>query len=192
MNNAVILVHGIIDDARKMELMARSLRRQGRIAHTVSLTPSTGRLGLDELAKQLDEFVHLKIPEGQKFDLVAFSMGGLVCRYYAQRLGGLSRLDHLITLATPHRGTWMAYGAWNRGCRQMRPNSDFLRDLNSDIHTLDRIKFTSIWTPLDLMIIPATSSRTGVGREIRIWMPAHPLMVWHPACHRAVARCLSE
>jgi len=187
MKNPVILVHGIIDDERRMGPMARYLRRQGRTVYTVSLKPSWGQLGLDELAKQLEGFIREKIPAGEKFDLVGFSMGGLICRYYAQRLGGLSHIDHFITLASPHHGTWMAYAGWNTGCTQMRPDSAFLRDLNHDISTLNRVKFTSIWTPLDLMIVPASSSHTGLGREIKIWMPAHPLMALHPICIRAVA-----
>ena len=182
-----MLVHGIKDDSRKMEPMARHLHGIGRSTHSISLKPSWGEVGIDELARQLDGFIREKIPAAQKFDLVGFSMGGLVCRYYLQRMGGLPRVDHFVTVASPHRGTVMAWLAWNRGGLQMRPGSAFLRDLNGDLEVLDRVKFTSIWTPLDLMIVPSNSSRTGIGREIKIWMPAHPLMVLHPKCIRAVA-----
>ena len=185
--NPVVLVHGIKDDSRKMEPMARHLHGVGRPAHAISLKPSWGEVGIDELAGQLDEFIRGKIPPAQKFDLVGFSMGGLVCRYYLQRMNGLHRIDHFVTLASPHHGTLMAWLAWNRGGSQMRPGSAFLRDLNRDLAVLECVKFTSIWTPLDLMIVPASSSRTGIGREIKIWMPAHPLMVLHPRCIRAVA-----
>ena len=187
MQNPVVLVHGIKDDARRMEPMARHLRSGGRVAHTISLKPNWGEVGIDELAGQLDRFIGEKISSAQKIDLVGFSMGGLVCRYYLQRMNGLHRIDHFVTLSSPHHGTVMAWLAWNKGGTQMRPGSAFLRDLNRDLDTLDRVKFTSIWTPLDLMIVPARSSRTGIGREIKIWMPAHPLMVLHPKCIRAVA-----
>jgi len=185
--NPVVLVHGIKDDARKMEPMAGQLRREGRVAFTITLKPCWGEVGIDELAGQLARFIDENIPITQKFDLIGFSMGGLVSRFYLQRMDGLCRVDHFITLATPHRGTLMAWLAWNKGGSQMRPNSVFLRDLNQDIATLGGVKFTSIWTPLDLMIIPAGSSRVAVGSEIKIWMPAHPLMVLHPKCIRAVA-----
>ncbi len=184
--NPVVLVHGIGDDARTMEPMARSLLCEGRKPYSVTLKPNGGQAGLDELAGQLDRFVGAKISPGQRFDLVGFSMGGLVCRYYLQRMGGLQRVEHFITLAAPHHGTLMAWLSWNRGGEQMRPDSAFLRDLNRDIASLGQIKFTSIWTPLDLMIIPAASSHTGIGRELKIWMPAHPLMALHPECIRAV------
>ena len=37
--------------------------------------------------------------------IVAHSMGGLVARYYVQRLGGHERVHTLVTLGTPQRGT---------------------------------------------------------------------------------------
>ena len=74
----------------------------------------------------------------------------------------------------------------------MRPNSNFLNDLNSNTDALKKIRFTSIWTPLDLMILPANSSHMDFGKEELIWMPAHPLMVWSSASHRAVAAALRE
>ena len=59
----------------------------------------------------------------------------------------------------------------------MRPGSRFLQDLNRDVEMLDRISFTSIWTPFDLMIVPANSSRISAGRSICVRTPAHPLLV---------------
>jgi triacylglycerol lipase len=190
--NPVVLVHGIKDDARKMQRMARYLRREGWTAYTVTLAPSWGQVGLDELARQLAAFVDETFPRGEKFDLVAFSMGGLVSRYYVQRLGGIERVERFVTISSPHNGTWMAWLIPNPGCRQMRPQSDFLRDLNNDIDTLDRLQFTSIWTPLDLTIVPPKSSCVRVGRAIKLWMPAHPLMVLHPRAWHLVADVLGS
>jgi triacylglycerol lipase len=189
--NPVILVHGIKDDARKMERIARRLRSEGREVFSISLRPSWGQVGLDKLAQELAAYADQNISSAKKFDLVGFSMGGLVCRYYLQRLGGIDHVQRFVTLASPHRGTIMAYLISNPGCRQMRPNSAFLRDLNSDAQMLARIQFTSIWTPLDLIVIPQNSPRLGVGREIRLWMPVHPLMVLHPRAIRTVAEVLS-
>ncbi len=132
------------------------------------------------------------LPPGQKFDLVAFSMGGLVARYYLQRLGGLERVDRFVTLSTPHHGTWMAYAIGNPGCRQMRPRSPFLLDLASDADRLQRLRFTSFWTPLDLIILPARSSEVAGARNVKTWITMHPLMVWQPSSLRAVAAALRE
>ena len=78
------------------------------------------------------------------------------------------------------------------GVAQLRPGSAFLRNLNRDAQVLDRVRFTTIWTPLDLMVLPAASSRMPVGAETKLWVPFHPLMVWLQSCHRAVAVALSN
>jgi triacylglycerol esterase/lipase EstA (alpha/beta hydrolase family) len=186
----VVLVHGFKDSGRKMEPMTRFLRRRGWEAQTVTLAPSWGEMGIDELAGQLAETLDTRFAPEQRVNLVGFSMGGLICRYYAQRLGGLERIDRLVTIACPHRGTLMAHASKRPGPLQMRPNSEFLRDLNRDIEELGRVKFSSVWTPLDLMIVPANSSRIGVGEERVHWVVAHPLMVYQPSVMRTVAEIL--
>ncbi len=187
----MLLIHGIKDDERKMQRMAEHLRAEGWAAHTMSLVPSWGQLGLDELAAQVRAFVERTFPSGQRFDLVGFSMGGLVSRYYLQRLGGLKRVDRFITISTPHNGSILAWLIPNAGCRQMRPGSGFLRDLASDVARLGQLRFTSIWTPLDLVILPAWSSVLPVGESRQIWCAAHPLMVWEKRCLREVANALA-
>lgn len=190
--NPVLLIHGIKDDARKMEPMARYLRAQGWDAKTMSCSPSWGQKGLDVLAGQVAQFIGENYAPGQKIDLVAFSMGGLVTRYYLQRLGGLERVQRYITLSTPHHGTLLAYLLPNSGCRQMRFGSPFLRDLASDADRLAQLDFTSFWTPLDAIIVPAQSSIMPQARNERMMVALHPLMVYQPSVQRAVAGALSR
>jgi triacylglycerol lipase len=188
--NPVVLVHGYKDTAAKLRKMACYLNQLGNQTHLVTLIPSWGEVGIDVLATQLCEFIEASVGNDRRLNLVGFSMGGLVARYYVQRLGGIKRVERLITIASPHRGTWMAHLRRNPGCSQMLPGSNFLRELNADAAMLNQLQFTSIWTPLDLMIIPAWSSRLGVGRELRMLIPAHPLMVWQRCCLKIVAELL--
>lgn len=190
--NPVLLIHGINDTATVFNRMTLYLTRLGWSVHSLSLTPSNGRAGLDQLAAQVAEYAANAFAPDQSFDLVGFSMGGLVSRYYLQCLGGLDRVQRFITLASPHQGTWMAYGSYHPGCIQMRPDSVFLRHLNSNAAMLERLNFTSIWTPLDLMIVPANSSQMSVARDLQIWVPAHAWMVSDPRSLQAVATTLAE
>ena len=185
----VLLVHGIADDARNMERMADYLRAHGWEVHTLDLTPKWGQAGLEPLAAQVaarakDEF------GARKFDLVGFSMGGLVSRYYMQRLGGIERVGHFVTLSAPHHGTALARLVPNAGCREMRPGSVFLRDLERDADQLTRVKFTSLYTPYDLVILPAKSSLMPQARNIKVAVGSHPGMVLRKASFRAVAEAL--
>ena len=145
--NPVLLIHGIDDTDRLFRHIIPRLQGKGLQVHSLNLIPNNGDAGIDELARQLSVFVGTTVPAGQFVDLVGFSMGGLVARYYLQRLGGLERVKKFIAISSPHNGTWTAFLRRNPGGRQMRPGSDLLKDLNRDAAVLDRIQLTTIRTP---------------------------------------------
>lgn len=186
----VILVHGIGDNGRTMDWMGRRLRAAGWEVHSVTLKPNLGQIGIDEMAEQVAAFIDQTVPKGARIDLIGFSMGGLVSRYYVQRLGGFRRVDHFVSISAPHHGTILACLVPDQACRQMRPGSDFLRDLAGDADRLGCVRFTSLWTPLDLTIVPASSSVLPVGHNERIWCLAHPLMIRSGNSLRAVEAAL--
>jgi triacylglycerol lipase len=119
-------------------------------------------------------------------------MGGLVSRYYIQRLGGIDRVQRFITISAPHNGTVAAYFTTRAGCVQMRPNHQFIQDLNSDVDLLDRIAVTSIWTPFDLMILPPRSSQLGLGTDISLPVLSHVQMVFDRRILNAISTALSQ
>ncbi|WP_223269778.1 esterase/lipase family protein [Nostoc sp. 'Peltigera membranacea cyanobiont' 213] len=168
--NPVLLVHGIDDTGAVFHKMAGYLGLQGWSVYSLDLVPNNGDVGLDKLAKQVADYVAATFAPEQRLDLVGFSMGGIVSRYYIQRLEGINRVQRFITISSPHHGTVVAYASQRPGCVQMRPNSIFLKDLNSDAVILGQLDFTSIWTPYDLMIVPANSSQMPVitNYELRI------------------------
>lgn len=187
----VILVHGIHSSSRDLTRLARHLEREGREVFLIDFTHSDGRIALDELAQELARFIEARVPAGP-FDLVGFSMGGLISRYYVQRLAGAGRVAHFVTLAAPHQGTALA--GLNRlpGVLQMRRGSEFLRELERDREALAQIKFTSFYTPLDLMILPARSSELPQARNVRIWALVHPSLILEKRCLRAISAALDE
>ena len=186
----VVLIHGIDDTSVLFKRLQPYLQERGWLTQSVDLVPNNGDAGLDQLAQQVGDLIDRHFPAKQTIDLVAFSMGGLIARYYVQRLNGLARVDRLITISTPHRGTLTAFFRWNVGARQMRPGSTFLRDLDTDRHLLKHIRFTTIWSPLDLMIIPAVSSAIPEARSHRINVLAHPLMLRDTRVLRTVEQAL--
>jgi triacylglycerol lipase len=188
--NPVVLLHGIGDTSRVFDRLTRYLKERGWMTHGLDLIPNTGKAGLDELAVQVDTYIESTFAPEQKSDLVGFSMGGVVARYYLQRLSGLNRTSRLITISSPHRGTLTAFLGWNRGARQLRPGSAFLADLAQDSHVLSQIDFTSIWTPWDLMILPPHSSLIPHGSPVRLRVPTHWHMLRNPQVFRAVETAL--
>ena len=171
--------------------MAEALGKAGWQTYEVALAPNDGSVSLVRLAKDLRKFVNGKLGWGRRFDIVAFSMGGLVARYYLQRLGGRSRVIHFITISTPHHGTNTAKLSDRTGFLEMRPDSAFLLDLNRDAKGLSKISFTSIWSPLDLMIQPADSSQLPFGRDVKIPVVLHNWMLTDPRVIKAVLAALA-
>lgn len=176
--NTVILVHGFADSASRMSYMSSFLKRRGYNVLSPTLRPSNGKVPIEELAKQLKIFIQNNTTTNERIDLVGFSMGGLICRYYLQRRGGLLVTDRFISISSPHNGTLTAHLLGNKGSRQMRPNSLFLQDLNSDADQLKKISCTALYTPLDLTILPARSSIVSFAPVIKFFVPVHVLMVY--------------
>lgn len=189
----VILVHGLWDRNVIFDTLSAYLEHLGWSVYRFDLIPNNGKLPLEKLADQLATRIEETLDPSASFDLVGFSMGGIVSRYYIQRLGGCERVQKFVTISSPHRGTWTAYATLQPGCMQMRPNSEFLQDLNRDAASiLGKLDFTSIWTPYDLMILPARSSEIGIGRQIQIPVPLHAWMVKDPRTLKVLASLLSS
>lgn len=190
--NPVLLVHGIMRTSAVFRKMSAYLTNHGWSVYTFNLTPHNATISLDELALQVADYVDKTFASKQPLDLVGLSMGGLVTRYYVQRLGGIERVQRFITISTPNQGTHLAYLSARPGCVQMRPGSTFLKDLNHDCSMLEALNFTSLWTPWDFVIVPAQSSQMPVGKEVKLSVFAHALMVRDNRSIQAVASALSE
>ncbi|MDY6901668.1 MAG: triacylglycerol lipase [Cyanobacteriota bacterium] len=189
--NPVLLVHGIWDTGKVFRRMIPFLSELGWKVYDLDLAPNDGRKGLDDLAEQVADKVESTFGTEQPFDLLGFSMGGIVSRYYVQRLGGINRVQRFITLSAPNNGTVTGYFNQGLGCVQMRPNSALLRDLNSDVEMLSQINFTSIWTPYDAMIVPPSSSKMSVGENLTVPVLVHAWMLKDEKSLSAIATALS-
>ena len=191
--NPVLLVHGLYDTVAKFKELSAYLDQLGWSVHRINLKPNDGSAPLNDLAKQVAGYVDRTFESGQIIDLLGFSMGGLVTRYYLQRLGGVERVKRYITISAPNNGTLTAYSLPLKGITQMRINSSFLQDLNQDHDQyLSKLQVTNLWTPYDLMILPAHSSKMGIGREISVPVAVH---AWMPSDRRVmeiVASALSD
>ena len=188
----VLLVHGLNDTRAIFQTMTPSLIKLGWSVYDLDLLPSNGELPLDKLAQQVANYIDKTFAPDEKLSVIGFSMGGIVSRYYIQRLGGIERVKNFITIASPHQGTWVAQFSQNPGCVQMRPYSAFLQDLAKDVEMLERVNITSIWTPYDLMIVPANSSELPVGKNIQLRVLRHDWMVTDARCLQVVAQALGD
>ncbi|KUH38003.1 esterase/lipase family protein [Streptomyces changanensis] len=181
----VLLLHGLSDNRSAFVVLRRALVRDGT-RRVVAVNHSPLTRDLRAAARRLDRHVEevCERTGRDQVDLVGHSLGGLVARYYVQRLGGDRRVRTVVTLGTPHSGTAaVPLAGVHPLVRQMRPGSAVLRELAAPAPGC-RTRFVSFWSDLDLWMSPAETARldhpdldttnvrvTGVGH---LALPVHP------------------
>jgi pimeloyl-ACP methyl ester carboxylesterase len=155
----ILLVHGMVDNRSIFTLLRRGLRRRGfgRVL-TLNYSPLTN--DVRTAAEGLAARVELLCAETgfERIHVIGHSMGGMIARYYVQRLGGDERVHTLVTLGSPHTGTLAAHLVPHRLARQLRPDSDVVAELKGRAAGC-RTRFLAVWSDLDQMIVPRRAAR---------------------------------
>ena len=147
---------------------------------------SSGLVLLETLAQRFIADVRRR---NEPINVVAFSMGGLVVRA-ARLLEPTLPIQRAVFMNVPHSGTLVAHLIPLPGVRQMRPGSEFLKQLDAapwDIPTL------AIWCPGDLIVVPGSSARWARANQIiRCTVPGHAWPFHSPSVRRAVVAFFKE
>ncbi|MFZ5541189.1 MAG: alpha/beta fold hydrolase [Pseudomonadota bacterium] len=161
---AVLLIHGYLCNRAVWKPWLDAGGSAGCNVATVDLAPPFG--DLDGYAGPVHAAVErLRAASGAaQVVVVAHSMGGLALRCYLRRHGG-DAVARAVTIASPHHGTLLARFGYGRNARQMRPDSDFLRELAAGENAATRAKFVCIATQDDNLIVPRTSPLLGGARH---------------------------
>lgn len=192
----VLLVHGIWDSSQRLEPLRQGLTRRGLAGvEALDLLPNTGSAPLEKLGEQVRERAEAlaqRSPDGL-IDVVGFSMGALVSRWWIQRGGGKEKTRIFVSISGPHHGTMGAWALPLAGVRQMRPRSAFLRDLEVDPDPWGPVAVHCLYTPMDLMILPPKSSVLPGARSVQaIPVPLHRWMITDGRVLDEVARLLGS
>jgi triacylglycerol lipase len=192
MRRTVILLHGIFDSGQVFATLQQLLHDHGFCTLAPDLVPNDGSVSIAALAEQVRQIVEQDCKEAEWLGLIGFSMGGIVARYYLQNLGGYRRVKRVVTISSPHRGSALAYLKNGSGVEELRPNSPLLKALAESEELLLPLKPLSLWTPLDLMVVPAKNSIWKIAQNIAFNVVAHPLMLTSRAVHDAILKSLDE
>ena len=155
----IILVHGMVDNRSIFTLLRRSLRRRG-FGRVLTLNYSPLAQDVRSVAVRLQQLVETTCQETgyERVHVIGHSLGGVVARYYVQRLGGDARVHTLCTLGSPHSGTHTARLWPQRFVQQLRPGSDVVSELAQPARGC-RTRFVAFWSDLDQMVVPKRSAR---------------------------------
>ncbi|MFH9722742.1 esterase/lipase family protein [Streptomyces sp. NPDC017254] len=191
----VVLLHGFVDNRSVFVMLRRSLTRNGcDCVESVNYSPLTCdlRAAAELLGRRVEE---IRARTGHaEVDIVGHSLGGLIARYYVQRLGGDTRVRTLVTLGTPHSGTTVAPLADAHPLvRQMRPGSEVLRELAGPSPGC-RTRFVSFWSDLDQVMVPVETARLDhpdlLVHNVRVSGIGHLALPVHPTVAAGVREAL--
>ncbi|MEU1051029.1 alpha/beta fold hydrolase [Streptomyces sp. NPDC005876] len=191
----VVLLHGFIDNRSVFLLLRRSLAQHGRQqVESLNYSPLTCdiRTAAELLGRHIEEICERT--GARQVDIVGHSLGGLIGRYYIQRLGGDHRVRMLVTLGTPHSGTRVVPLANAHPIvRQMRPGSPVIEELALPAPGC-RTQFVSFWSDLDRMMDPpetACLDHPGLSvRNVRVSGVGHLALPVHPAVATGIRQAL--
>ena len=155
----ILLLHGIMDNRSVFTVFRRALRRRGfGVVHAVNYSVFTEdiRTAARRLSEHVEELRGLAGAE--RIHIVGHSLGGMIARYYVQRMGGSAAVDTLVTLGTPHGGTLAAHLLPTPLARQLRPGSDVIAELERPAPGCDT-HFLVVWSRMDQLVLPQRNGR---------------------------------
>ncbi len=155
----ILLVHGLVDNRSVFTLLRRTLRRRG-FGRVIPVNYSPFTQDVRTAAARLAALVEKTCEETgyERVHVVGHSLGGVVARYYVQRMGGDARVHTLCTLGSPHAGTQAAHLLPSRLVRQLRPGSQLMQELAAPAPDC-RTRFVAFWSDLDQLIVPKRAAR---------------------------------
>ncbi|MCQ6555274.1 alpha/beta fold hydrolase [Streptomyces sp. C10-9-1] len=155
-----LLLHGFADNRSVFVLLRRALAQDGqREVRCLNFSPLTRdiRAAAELLGRRVEEICART--GHPRLDVVGHSLGGLIARYYVQRLGGDRRVRTLVTLGTPHAGTSVVpLAGVHPVVRQMRPGSEVIEELTRPAPGC-RTRFVCFWSDLDRIMSPVETAR---------------------------------
>jgi triacylglycerol lipase len=155
----ILLVHGMIDNRAIFRVLTRKLHAHGfERVYTLNYSPMTNdiRDAAEKLAARIEELIAQTGYE--RIHIIGHSLGGLIARYYVQRLGGDERVHTLVTLGTPHHGSLAAHLVPVQLGRQLRPSSDLFAELDQPAPGC-RTRFVAFWSDIDQLVVPHDNAR---------------------------------
>ena len=152
-----VFIHGFVCNRGFWTPWMRRMTTAGHAFAAVNLEPVFG--SIDEYVSIVERAVQ-QVTEatGLAPVLVCHSMGGLAARAWLHARAGDARVHHVITIATPHRGTWLGRFSHLRNGRQMQLDSPWLAELARHSPKPGGAGFTCWYSNCDNIVFPVATA----------------------------------
>lgn len=150
----------------------------------------------DEIRRFVDELYEInEWGSGTQIDLVAHSMGGLASRYALFDEDFRQKVSTLVTIGTPHSGTWAARYGYTEKVIDLRPGSPVQKDLETQVPwpgPPSMPRMVAFWSDTDMLLLPPESAAVDGAENIEMHGFTHLSYLLHPSCFQRVWMCLSD
>jgi triacylglycerol lipase len=181
----VVLVHGFVCNRGLWNPWMRRLSESDAPFVAIDLEPVFA--AIDAYVHTIDEAVaQMHALTGRPPVVVAHSMGGLAVRAWLRDRRAEHSVHSVVTIGTPHDGTWLARLAITANARQMRRSSPWLRALAAGESTRRRALFTCFFGHCDNIVFPASTAMLPGADNRHLPGVAHLHMAFHPAVYAEV------
>jgi triacylglycerol esterase/lipase EstA (alpha/beta hydrolase family) len=175
----VVFIHGFICNRGLWAPWMHRLRAAHHACIAVNLEPVFG--SIDNYAPIVDAAVRqVTAASGMPPVLVCHSMGGLAARAWLRQAGDPMRVHRIVTIATPHHGTWLARFGLLPNSLQMRQGSPWLRALERDEAARDAPPFMCWYSHCDNIVFPPSTATLAAADNRLVPGPAHVELAFHP------------
>ena len=178
--NPIILIHGLWNNSSIFSSISSKLDDIGVEYFAPTLKHSYGMTSIIDLTNILNELILEKYGLEKKLDILGFSMGGIIGRFWLQKFNGYKRTRRFISIGTPHKGTFIAQLVPKfpfRGISEMKIKSKFLRELAKNDFLLDAIECINFFTYWDFMVFPSWWTNLNLGKKISVKVSKHRNLV---------------
>jgi predicted alpha/beta hydrolase family esterase len=154
----VVFVHGFMCNRGFWEPWMQRLRAMGLPHAAINMEPVFGPI--QEYAASIEQAVQrVTACTGRRPVLVCHSMGGLAVRSWLQTHAGAGRVERVVTIGSPHHGTWLGRFSNRPNGRQMRLASAWLMQLEQDEVAQPRPPWTCWYSNCDNIVFPPSTAR---------------------------------
>ncbi len=175
----VVLVHGFVCNRGLWNPLMKQLRARGVPFLAVNLEPVFG--SIDRYADVLEAAVRrVEQTTGSPPVVVAHSMGGLAVRAWMAAHAADHRVQRVITIGSPHQGTFLGRFGYAANARQMRMGCDWQRALAAGEPPERFSRYTCFYGNCDNMVFPAANATLPGADNRHIAGIAHVHMAYHP------------
>ena len=187
----VVFVHGFFCNRGLWTPWLQRLQANGQVFSAVSLEPVFG--SIDDYAPQIDAAIRqVADVTGMPPLLVCHSMGGLAARAWLKAYRGEKRVRHVVTIGTPHRGTWLARFSQSHNGRQMRLSSDWQIQLDHEMPVDRHALFTCWYSNTDNIVFPASTATLPGAHNRLVRGAAHVQMAFLPEVMNETLKLLDK